>query len=569
MQDINNVELKEGMFLKVTGCKVKNDNAIYVIAVDQNTNEQYTTKNCYILHKVNANGTESKAKYNLFFIDKYSIEKNPEMKIEVVTDLKQAAKEVKNFLNGITASEKVYSFIDAESQTLESFTVNQYITFKKRLHLQGRMYAFSGTYKLDHISNHGENIYSLHLVGAKGETVAYNANNNYQGRPIILSFREKLMNEIFNDEYVTIQERTETTKGEAQKKASKMPIETETAEIVTEIQQEETPAQEEQTETTQEITQEQPQQETATTIERKYFPINEQLAKTSQTLWSFSDYISNSATESYKTEVEKAYKIVDRIAIEKPNRLQEALTIAERYSKAYADWKNKGYSIEMMCPSVMICGAGNFPVRKKEKQNQARDKHMKNFEYVKGYLQKLDNILNGKEIIKSGDADAIEKLQEKLDQLEESQETMKQVNTYYRKNKTLDGCELLSQKAIDEIKDMMIRISYHTQPFASYSLTNNNAKIKATKQRIEQLQKAKEEGTQETIQTDICKVVENTELMRIQLLFDSIPDIETRTILKSNGFKWSPKNKAWQRQLTDNARYSTKKVIKQLEELAA
>ena len=125
MKDINNVELKEGMFLKVIGCKVKNDNSLYIIEVDQNTNENYTTRDCYILHKVNANGTESKAKYNILFIDKWLFEKNPDVKIEVVTDLKQAAKEVKEFLNGITASEKVYSFTDAESQTLESFKVNQ------------------------------------------------------------------------------------------------------------------------------------------------------------------------------------------------------------------------------------------------------------------------------------------------------------------------------------------------------------------------------------------------------------------------------------------------------------
>ena len=569
MKDINGIELKEGMFLKVIGCKVKNDNSLYIIEVDQNTNENYTTRDCYILHKVNANGTESKAKYNILFIDKWLFEKNPDVEIEVVTDLKQAAKDVKNFLNGITASEKVYSFTDAKGQTLETLTAGQYITFKKRLHLQGRMYAFAGTYKLDHIANHGENIYSLHLVGVKGETVAYNVNNQYQGRPIQLSFKEKLMKEIFNEEYITIQERIETTKGESQKEASKMPTETPIIETVTEVQQEEQKAQEEQTETTQEVTQDQPQQETNNTIERKYFPINEQLAKTSQTLWSFSDYVPNSATNGYKAEVEKAYKIVDIIAIKKPKRTDEALSIAERFSKAYASWINKGYSIESMCPSVMICGAGNFPVRKKEKQNQARDNHYKQLDYINGYLKKLENVLYGNEIIKSGDADAIEKLQEKLDQLEEKQETMKQVNAYYRKNKTLEGCDLLSQKAIDEIKDLMIRISYHTQPFASYSLTNNNAKIKAAKQRIEQLQKAKEEGIKETIKTEVCQVIENSELMRIQLLFDGKPDEQTRSILKSNGFRWAPKNKAWQRQLTDNARYSTKKVIEQLEKLSA
>lgn len=348
-------------------------------------------------------------------------------------------------------------------------------------------------------------------------------------------------------------------------------IETPTAEIVTEVQQEEIPAQEEQTKVIQKVTQDQPeQQEIINTIERKYFYINEQLAKSSQTLWSFSDYKPNSATNGYKAEVEKAYKIVDKIAIEKPNRLQEALTIAERYAKAYAEWKNKGYSIEMMCPSVMICGAGNFPVRKKEKQNNARDKHMKDYEYINGYLKKLENVLYGKEIIKSGDADAVEKLQEKLDQLEKSQKEMKETNAYYRKNKTLKGYKDITEEQAEKLDNEIIN-SWYKVPYASFSLTNNNAKIKNTKERLEQLQKAKETPTQEseTIQTDICKVIENTELMRIQLLFDGKPDEQTRSILKSNGFRWAPSQGAWQRQLTNNARYSTKKVIEQLEKLTA
>ena len=44
---------------------------------------------------------------------------------------------------------------------------------------------------------------------------------------------------------------------------------------------------------------------------------------------------------------------------------------------------------------------------------------------------------------------------------------------------------------------------------------------------------------------DAFKIVKNSELMRLQLFFDEIPDKEIRTILKHNGFKWSAKNKAW------------------------
>jgi hypothetical protein len=52
--------------------------------------------------------------------------------------------------------------------------------------------------------------------------------------------------------------------------------------------------------------------------------------------------------------------------------------------------------------------------------------------------------------------------------------------------------------------------------------------------------------------------------MRLQLLFDGKPDEKTRSVLKSNGFKWAPSQNAWQRQLTENAKYSLQRIIKEL-----
>ncbi len=49
-------------------------------------------------------------------------------------------------------------------------------------------------------------------------------------------------------------------------------------------------------------------------------------------------------------------------------------------------------------------------------------------------------------------------------------------------------------------------------------------------------------------------------------MFNEKPDADTRLILKRNGFRWSPKNGSWQRQLTPNARYALKSVIEALEE---
>jgi hypothetical protein len=169
--------------------------------------------------------------------------------------------------------------------------------------------------------------------------------------------------------------------------------------------------------------------------------------------------------------------------------------------------------------------------------------------------------------IMSGDENAVELLEEKLEKLESAQSMMKAVNAYYRKNKTLDNCPELTLEQIEKLKaNMESNWHYEDKPFMSYDLTNNNATIKNTKFRLERLKKEKEAGTQEK-ENRFFKIVENKELMRLQLMFDGKPEPEVRDILKGNGFKWSPKNVCWQRQLTENARYSVKRIIQSLEKL--
>ena len=41
-------------------------------------------------------------------------------------------------------------------------------------------------------------------------------------------------------------------------------------------------------------------------------------------------------------------------------------------------------------------------------------------------------------------------------------------------------------------------------------------------------------------------IVTNEEVNRVQILFDEKPDEETRRNLKGSGFKWSPREQAWQ-----------------------
>ena len=215
----------------------------------------------------------------------------------------------------------------------------------------------------------------------------------------------------------------------------------------------------------------------------------------------------------------------------------------------------------------MISGGGNFPVRKKEKQNSRRETLHKEWEYLESYARKIENLLTMKQPILSGDEQAVELLQEKLDGMVETQNMMKAVNAYYRKEKTLDGCPELTQEEIEKLKaDMASSWHWADVPYLPYELSNNNANIKRTRDRLESLKKVKEAGNQET-ECKFCKVVENTENMRLQLIFDGKPEPEVREILKKNGFRWAPSQSAWQRQLTNNAKYALKEVMSELKKL--
>lgn len=309
-------------------------------------------------------------------------------------------------------------------------------------------------------------------------------------------------------------------------------------------------------------------------MKREYFTINESLAKQSSVMNSFYEYEENSATNSYKKSCDKVYDLAEKVAEKRVEYADQLEKIAIKYAEKYASWINKKHNIDTMCPSIMICGAGNFPVAKKNKQNARMDKHMQELEYINGLIDKIKSIEYHKEVIKSGDNNAIEKLQEKLNSLEKLQNEMKQANSYYKKHNTLKGCDVFADRTEEEIEklDKIISESWDKKPFASYQLTNNNAKIRNTKARLEELEKAKEKGTQEVALIteeggELFKVVENTEIMRLQLVFDGKPSDAVRELVKKNGFKWSPKNNAWQRQLTENARYSLKRIKPELEKL--
>ena len=284
-----------------------------------------------------------------------------------------------------------------------------------------------------------------------------------------------------------------------------------------------------------------------------YYTINEEAARLAKEANSFSDYVPGSATSEYRAMVDKAHELGEwqkkRVDPTHHDRIDR---LVDLYARKLADNINERNAIDARVPSVLIAGPANFPVRKKEKQNAARDRNMGEYMEIKGILDKVRG--TGMGGISADDSLAVEKLEKKLEDLQEEQSFMKSVNAYFRKHKTLDGCPDLTGDQISQLKAFMSRDwRKDPVPFPSFHLSNNNQNMHRIRQRIEDL-KNKSEYAGWTFAGGKAEI--NEAENRLQLFFDEKPPADQRAELKKNGFKWAPSQSAWQRQLTKNAIYA-------------
>jgi hypothetical protein len=223
------------------------------------------------------------------------------------------------------------------------------------------------------------------------------------------------------------------------------------------------------------------------------------------------------------------------------------------------------------CLSSMVTGPSNFPTRRNEKANNTEHKRLTELiEYRERALKAIERKLHPERgPILGSNPDAIILLSAKIEKAKAYQELMKSVNKIIRskpkKEKTVDKIIKLlnlglSESVIDKLfsPDFCDRIG-----FPSYELTNNNSNIKRMESRLIDLQRKKETPPSST-EYDGFTVEECPDDDRIRIIFEGKPSAETRQILKSNGFRWSSKNTAWQRHLNDAGRWAVERVTRAL-----
>lgn len=221
----------------------------------------------------------------------------------------------------------------------------------------------------------------------------------------------------------------------------------------------------------------------------------------------------------------------------------------EKYIAYLSAWL-RAYS---NCFSVLITGAGNFPVRRHKKANNAERARYDEFvNWRERYFKAVNRVPRRKP------EDELEVQQRKLADLEIKQEGMREFHKLTRKHKSAAPEFIIEAARQEEIPESAIseawtgfsgNDSLHIAPF---TLTNNNANIKRVRERITALESRIDfQNTFEGIEFEGGSVV--VEDGRIKVFNDTKPEQEIIDLFKKNGFRWSPNWKCWTRQLTGNA----------------
>lgn len=210
------------------------------------------------------------------------------------------------------------------------------------------------------------------------------------------------------------------------------------------------------------------------------------------------------------------------------------------------------------CTSTMITGGSNYNVRRADKANRSERRHYEVFAEWRERAKRA--IVRKPKEAKTYSSEA-ERYKTQLAQLEATIIKMKEANKRIKAARA--SGEDISEYLINELGAAPHMIDWHMR--LGFNTTNTNANIKRLKERIALMEKkeivATEKGNTEH-NFEGYKVIENRELDRVQIIHDTKPAPSVITLLKSKGFKWSPAQQAWQRQLTGNAISVVNQLIK-------
>lgn len=244
----------------------------------------------------------------------------------------------------------------------------------------------------------------------------------------------------------------------------------------------------------------------------------------------------------------------------------------EQKAECLEYWENRLYnqamkyiSMQSRCMSAMVVGPAKFPVKSQEKKHNSAMKAIDDYLYTVNKMTTMK--IFERYMTKEQKQSKVDENAFRLIAWDIAEFIKFKIHglTLDSNNWTFNAFPHLKGKFTTQAKNG----NFGTCEKVLEVLKEHLAKGVKIQKNIDILQgildeyKNKESEVKESKEYEIdgVEVVENTADDRLQLFFDGKPEQEMINKLKANGFRWSPKNKAWQRQLTDNARIALKRVL--------
>lgn len=234
---------------------------------------------------------------------------------------------------------------------------------------------------------------------------------------------------------------------------------------------------------------------------------------------------------------------------------------AQRYQEKFESLFSAWVSAKSNCFSVMITGASGFNNARHKKANDREDGSYKEFStWREKALSKIKSNFR-----KETAGDPLEEAKSKLEFEQKKFDLMKAFNKVIRlKLSPEQKIEKLIEAGFSK-ENAEKAMQEDAHGFNSLFLANARNRVKSAQERVAILESkqalAEELPKQEIVSESGVKLVQNAEIDRVQLFFNGKPDPETITRLKKNGFKWSPSQGCWQRQMTENGIRAAKQFV--------
>ena len=242
----------------------------------------------------------------------------------------------------------------------------------------------------------------------------------------------------------------------------------------------------------------------------------------------------------------------------------------ERYTAKFREWVRTLFERHSRILSPMITGPARFPTSRNNKANNAYDNAVNEFEeWRKRAVKAINKRIEDAKPEEQKQAEEWLRLKRDIEYIAA---TLKAIDTgenkysyrplfvssLYGKLERIanNGKADLILKATEYIKQLN-----ETLPKPIFTARHKFWKLSEVVQASIKKESELRGKDDAEMAFDGGMVVKNYSEDRLQILFDEKPDQETISKLKHNGFRWSPRFKAWQRQLTSNSFYACARVI--------